>query len=1112
LKGYFVIFWIFYTLLTFSQSIKPTYLKIKKIKVYQAKIQIDTFSIQPIYFKVFDSDSIPVPPSSYHINFAKALLILKKLKNYKNHVLSIHYLIYPEYLHRTYQRYDAQAILKDSMHNLTLLPKKTYQSKPFEGLETQGSITRGFNAGNQQSLVMQSGLDLKIEGKLSPKLKVKAVLSDDNMPQAYAGISQSYKEFNRIYLQLEAPNWQATGGDLLWQEQASYFLKFRRKSQGLDIRIARDSSAWQIAGGFVQGQFGRNRFNGIEGNQGPYALKGNKGEAYIFIIPNSEKVYVNGKLLQAGSDKDYTINYETAEIRFNPTFPITQNQRIVAEFNYSNQHYVRYLNYNRYQHQGKKSDWSTYTFLEQDAKSQTLLYDLNREQIQILKNAGNRPDALFVIAATSTSYNENKILYQKISTGQGYYFEYTNEDRSDLYEVRFSYVGPHKGSYQIKKITAIGKIFEYVGAGLGDYEPKIRLTPPISRKYAGLNYYWHPNEETDFEWAGILNYNDNNLFSSIDDQNNLGGALHLSLKQTIWQKHEKNFSLTGLYDYTNQNFVPLDPYRSVEFNRQWQIDSLFGRQHLADVSLQYQNKENFITGGWRFFKLQDILKAHQAYAKSEWHYKHWDNISMYQYTAQKSNFDLQAADLTQKLIYHFTHFDWSVRAHFENRNKRSENNLDSLNYRYAYGELQWQKKDTLQTGWRLFYRHEQNDSIKQQQWQTVDQIDNLGGQWQHKGKKHALKIFLQYRHHKTLQTNLIKDFLNARLSWHQSFLNRLMTTQLRLESYNGNTLRDDIIFVETPPGQGLYQWNDYNENGVKEINEFEIAIYKDQANYIRVILPAKNYVPTLNNSYHFQLNINPGVWQKKSFLKNIYGILIFENKHQSEQNNQSTFLVWQPKHVLSQNMLWQQDWFFNRTKKHFNIHFTYQFVKQLQWLSVGIQQQILEDYRLKLKHALTNYLLWQQKASYSQIKHLSENYIQKNYNLKTDNFEQGLIWHQKQQKRFYIFYNYKHKINLSGNENLKMHKFGLRYQYTDAKQNMFTFDLQYIKNVMQAPAYSPVAFQMLEGLQAGKNLVLETLYKQRINSYLQLYLNYTFRISETHSAIHTGGIQLKMVF
>ena len=1112
MKQFLILLCLLSSFLTFGQKAGDSLARIKKIQVTQAHIKIDTFSIQPFQFTVLQAKDT-LPKTSYTVNFATADLFLKSFEKYQGQILTIHYLTFPDDLKKTYQKYNYEAVRQDSAVQIQILTPETHQTVPFEGLKTQGSITRGVNAGNRQSLVMQSGLDLKIEGNLSSKIKVKAVLSDDNMPQAYAGISQSYKEFDRIYLQLTAKKWQATGGDLLLDEKPSYFLKFARKSQGLDLKIGRDSSRVQINGGIIQGQYGINRFNGIDGNQGPYVLKGNHGETYIFVVPKSEKVYVNGKLLHPGADKDYILNYETAELRFNSSFPITGNMRISVEFNYSNQHYVRYLNYNRYSHQGKNMSWSVYSFIESDAKHQTLLYDLNRQQLEALKNAGDRLQNLWITAATPSSYNENKILYKKVVNGNTYYFEYTNQNEPDLYEVRFSYFGPNRGSYKIKQVTAIGKIYEYAGQNQGDYEPKIKLTPPESRQYTGFNFHYQPNDKTNFNWSSLLNFTDRNLFSSIDDQDNLGGALHFSLQQRLWQKGDKNLSLTTGYDFTHRNFVPLDPYRPVEFNREWQIDSIFGKQHLANLGLIYHKKDNSISVGTRYFALRDSLKANQSYFAMQWIQHKWQSQSDFKYTRQKAGDELLTAYLHQDLAYLFKKIKMSVTGHFENRDKKVHQILDSLNYRYAYGQVQWQKRDTAHWNWQVFYKHEQNDSIFNRRWQTANKSENLGFQISHKTAHSLIDLFTQFRHKQSPHGQITKrDFLNLKFSWRQNWLHNFLTTLAGIESYNGNTLRDEVIFVETPHGQGVYLWNDYNNNGIKEINEFEVAIYSDQANYIRVILPSKNYIPTLNNAYRFQLTVNPEVWQKKSFLKHLFGVLLFENKHQSIQNTSLNPLVWQPGNILTQNKLWQQDWFFNRASKKYHLHFTYQFIKQSQWLIVGLQSHQLELYRLLTKYAFKQNMIWEQKLAQNLSANRSENYTQKNYRLKTQELEEGLRLIQTQKMQFNTYYNFKQKENLSGTELLKMHQFGLQYDYTDQKQNMFHFDIKYIKNNFAGNPQTPVAFQMLEALQPGKNLVLSSLYRKKITSYLELYLNYALRLSETNPAVHTGGVQLKMIF
>ena len=59
---------------------------------------------------------------------------------------------------------------------------------------------------------------------------------------------------------------------------------------------------------------------------------------------------------------------------------------------------------------------------------------------------------------------------------------------------------------------------------------------------------------------------------------------------------------------------------------------------------------------------------------------------------------------------------------------------------------------------------------------------------------------------------------------------------------------------------------------------------------------------------------------------------------------------------------------------------------------------------------------------------------------------------------------------------------------------------------------TPVAYQMLEGLQAGKNYTWNVVFNRKLNAFLNLNLNYVGRKSENSRTIHIGNVQLKAVF
>jgi hypothetical protein len=67
-------------------------------------------------------------------------------------------------------------------------------------------------------------------------------------------------------------------------------------------------------------------------------------------------------------------------------------------------------------------------------------------------------------------------------------------------------------------------------------------------------------------------------------------------------------------------------------------------------------------------------------------------------------------------------------------------------------------------------------------------------------------------------------------------------------------------------------------------------------------------------------------------------------------------------------------------------------------------------------------------------------------------------------------------------------------------------------NNFSGDANSAIAFQMLEGLQPGRNMTWRLLVQKNLTQYLDININYQGRKSETSQAIHNGNIQLRAYF
>ena len=368
--------------------------------------------------------------------------------------------------------------------------------------------------------------------------------------------------------------------------------------------------------------------------------------------------------------------------------------------------------------------------------------------------------------------------------------------------------------------------------------------------------------------------------------------------------------------------------------------------------------------------------------------------------------------------------------------------------------------------------------------------------------------------------------MNSRLNFNQKLFNNLIILNTSYETNSGSLAQQDFTYVEVEAGQGAYTWIDYNENNIQELNEFEIAQFADQGSYIRVLLPNQVFVQTHQNRFGQTVTINPQSWnvsenKSKQFWSHFYdqASFIVDSKRLKTDNsfNLNPFEALKDdldiEDYVSLNYSIRNVLFFNRGKQRYTTSYTFLTNKSRNLLSTGLQQNKTNSHQLNFNHKFDVNWLINTLASLGKDDSKSQNFTNRNYTIKERQFKPKLSYLFSENAQFDVFYQYTSRENTIENlESLVQNNYGLSFTYNNAQKIALTGELNFFKNGFEGNANSPVGYQMLEGLQPGKNYTWSLLAQKKLTKYLDLNLNYFGRKTETSKMIHTGTVQLKAYF
>lgn len=499
-------------------------LRQKTFPIKADSLKIDSLSTIPNTIEIKD-----IPAADYRFDFINSMLYW--IKKPVRETITITYRVFPYKLNPVAQRMNYDSV----MNNFYVKPYEFndgYNEQQrgmfnFGSIKAEGSFGRQIGFGNSQDAVLNSTLNLQLSGMLGDSIEIQAAITDNNIPIQPDGNTQQLNEFDQVFLQFKKKNWQLNLGDLELRQNQSYFLNFYKRLQGISFqtnnRVAKNiTSNTLVSGSIAKGKFTRNVFQGLEGNQGPYRLTGANNEFFFIILANTERVFLDGVLLQRGEDQDYVINYNTAELTFTPKRMITKDSRIQVEFEYAER---SYLNANLYLAQefefNKRLKLRVGAFNNGDARNSQINQLLDDPQKQFLSNIGDSIQKAFYSSAVLDTFAAGKVLYEKIYVGLDSFYQYSTNPALAKYSLSFIDVGDGKGNYITDFNGANGKVYKYVPPvgtiRQGKYEPIIILVTPKKQQLVNMGVDYIVNKNTLLKAEVATSSYDVNTFSKNDD-------------------------------------------------------------------------------------------------------------------------------------------------------------------------------------------------------------------------------------------------------------------------------------------------------------------------------------------------------------------------------------------------------------------------------------------------------------------------------------------------------------------------------------------------------------------------------------------------------------------
>ncbi len=1013
------------------------------------------------------------------------------------------------------------------------------------GLQKSGTLVRGFSVGTNKDFSLKSGLRLQLSGNLSEDIELVAALTDENTPIQPEGNTERLEELDRVFIQVKHSNVMGTFGDYQLQQRYGEFGIVDRKLQGLlgEFNYSNFSGYLSFAGS--RGKFNSNKFNGVDGVQGPYRLSGINNERDIIIIAGTEKVFLDGIELKRGENNDYTIEYSNATITFTPKRIITAASRISVDFEYSDRQFSRNffgagVNTKFFKDRLKFG----FQFLrEGDDQDSPIDIILSEQDKEILKNAGDdrkktvksgvslaEPDSMGIIKGIYLARDT------VLAGTQFTFYVYAPGDSNAKFNVSFSFVGDGKGDYIRESLG----FYRFVGKNSGSYLPITFLPIPQLKQLATFNFSSEPFERIFFNIDFALSSWDKNRFSSLDENDNEGFAINtlIKIEQQNLRISDFDFGKGSFFfrkRFLDDKFISFDRFNEVEFERNYntstqqqtsenlteigaaylpfdnlQINSSFGflrkgsefNSDRFNNSIRYDNQSNL-----GFDYNLDFVKSTNQTISNKW-YRHKGN-AYYEVWNLKPGIEFQAEDKSDYLTNSDSLLQGSLKylelspylelfdikgIRFVTRNSFRQDYLpfagklyeESKSYLYSF-DFGYSAIREVSTSLNFGYR-KKNFS---EQFKKIGFLNN-----------ESIVIRSQSRF---------------------NFWERLVDGDLFYEVSTQKSARLQKVFVRVEKGTGNFKYlGDLNNNGIADESEFEPTIF--DGDYIQVTVPTDQLFPVVDLKFSTSWKLDLGLLTNDNtsfdeILNALSTETLWRIEENSKDNNYSNIYLLKlstfqrEETTIRGSNLIQQDIFIfeNQQDLSFRLRFTER--KSLNEFNSGFERGFYQEKSLRIKFRMI-----QEVTNQTDLSNIKDNLSTPSFSNRARRISSNFITSDFSYKPSRIM-----EIGFRLRTGRSEDGFPQTKTIVDINSQSMRFNLSFLgtgrlrieveRNELSATtSVNQIPFEITAGNLLGKNFLWRFNFDYRLSANLQMSLNYEGRSQSKSKTIHQARAEARAFF